>query len=177
MAKIYTDDSRVKYVVTTVSPERTKEEIDAKLREYGIGDIGWHYFPDKPSEPIFVTFGIEEIINGVKVKVAARVTCPAIWNKAVPRSPNPERRVESLNLKVSMRTMFWYIKAHLETAYAMQSSRVAGFLPDIVTNSGRTYFDSVLGRIHEFAALPEEVQEKPREIEVIATKPRNVTNE
>ena len=80
-----------------------------------------------------------------------------------------------------MRTMFWYIKSQLENSYAMQSSRVAAFLPDIVTPSGKRYFDTMKQRLNQFQALPEH-QETQREVEVIIPekpngKPKDVTHE
>jgi hypothetical protein len=83
--------------------------------------------------------------------------------------------VERVNLKVSMRAMFYYIKTHLESAYYMQSSRVAGFLSDMVTPNGKRYFDTLKERLDQFQALEYDHEpEKPREVEVI--KPKNVTN-
>ena len=66
-----------------------------------------------------------------------------------------------------MRAMFWYIKANLENSYAMQSSRVAAFLPDAVMPNGKRFFDNVKGQLDRFQALPEPQKEKPREIKVI----------
>jgi len=172
--KIFTDDPLVKYCNTTVSDVRTREEIDAKLREYDVVDIAWHWKPT--ANDVYVQFGIEEIINEVPIKVVVKVVCPMIWNKANRNAKIPERRTEHVNLEVGMRAMFWYIKSHLETAYAMQSSRVAGFLPDIITHNGRTYFDSVLNRITDFAALPEPTETVGRKVEVVKQQPRNITN-
>lgn len=173
--KIFTDDELVKYVNTTISPERTKDEISAKLVEYHVVDVAWHWKPDVYD--IFVQFGIEEVINGKPVMVIARVTCPTIWNRANPKAKTPERRREYVDLKASMRAMYWYIKSHLETAYAMQSSMVAGFLPDIVTNNNERYFDTVIHRVSEFAALPEKTEkETPREVQIVKRERINVTN-
>ncbi len=66
--------------------------------------------------------------------------------------------------------MWWYIKAHLETAYAMQSSRVAAFLPDMITKDGRRYFDTIKQRIDQYRALDAPLEESQREVEVITPK-------
>jgi len=179
MVKIYTDDPRVKYITTTISPERTREEISEKLRAYNTYDIYWHWRPE--ANDVYVQFIIEEVIDGVVAKVGAKVVMPTLWDKAVKNSPKPERRIETVNLKASMRTMFWYIKSQLENSYAMQSSRVAAFLPDIVTPSGKRYFDTMKQRLNQFQALPEH-QETQREVEVIIPekpngKPKDVTHE
>jgi hypothetical protein len=171
--KIYTDDPKVHYISTTVSPERTRDEISEVLRAYDTSDIMWHWKPDVAD--VYVQFIIEEIIDGYPARIGAKVVMPTIWDKAVRNSPKPERRVEQINLKVSMRAMFWYIKSHMETVYYMQSSRVAAFLPDMVTPNGKRYFDTLKERLSQFEALDYNPEpEQQREVEVI--KPKNVTN-
>lgn len=166
--KIYTNDPLVAYASTEVSPERTMEEISAILRYYGTTDIHWHYPSSQKLEQlaqgkydqetlnIYVTFSIEEVIEGKKVKVAAHVQCPILWKKASSyKSVAKKLQEDRPDLRVSMRTMFHYIKTHLEAAYAMQSSRVASFMSDIITPSGKTLYTSLAnsGRLSEFAAL------------------------
>lgn len=163
--KIFTDDPRVKYVTTSIAPERTREEISEKLRAYDTYDIYWHWRPEQ--NDVYVQFIIEEVIDGVPAKVGAKVVMPIIWDKAVPRSPDPKRRVEQVNLKVSMRALFWYIKANLENAYAMQSSRVAAFLPDTIQPNGKRFFDNLKSRLDQFQALPDVPREKPVDVEVV----------
>lgn len=165
--KIYTDDPRVKYVNTTISPERTREEISEKLRAYDTFDIYWHWRPE--TNDVYVQFIIEEIIDGFPAKVGAKVIMPTIWDKANRNAKTPERRTERINLAVSMRAMFWYIKANLENSYAMQSSRVAAFLPDMIAPNGKRYFDTMKERLTQFQALPEQ-QEMQREVKVIKPK-------
>ena len=171
--KIFTDDPKVHYINTTISPERTREEISEVLRAFDTSDILWHWKPD--INDVYVQFIIEEIIDGIPARIGAKVVMPTIWDKAVKNSPNPERRVERVNLKVSMRAMYWYVKTHLETAYAMQSSRVAAFLPDMVTSNGKRFFDTLKERLDQFKALEHREPEKQREVEVI--KPKNITKE
>ena len=175
MVKIYNDDQLVKYVNTTIPAEKTKDEISSKLVEYHIADIAWHWRPEIGD--IFVQFGIEEVINGVPIKVLAKVKCPVIWQRALTKSKFPQNKIEHIDLNASMRAMYWYIKSHLESAYAMQSTMLAGFLPNIVTNKNETFFKSVLERVNQFAALPEPSQQE-QPIEVVQTKREriNVTN-
>jgi len=176
MVKIYTDDPRVKYVKTTIAPERTKQEIDAKLREYGTYDVAWHWRPEL--NDVFVMFTIEEVIDNIPAKVTAKVVMPTLWDKAVKNSPKPDRQIETVNLKSSMRTMFWYIKSQLEVRHAMQSSRVAAFLPDLITSNGNRYFDNLKNRLDQFQALESKPETAQREVEVIVPKNvRNVTYE
>lgn len=173
--KIYTDDPRVSYKGTTINPERTREEISALLREYDTGDIWWHWKPD--ANDIYVNFIIEEVIDGIPVRVAAKVVCPVIWAKASRNARTPERRIEQPNLQVSMRAMYWYIKTHLETSYAMQSSRVAAFLSDMVIPNGGRFFDQIKSRLDQFKALENKVESAQRDVEVIKPPPRNITKE
>ena len=173
--KVYTDDPKVHYINTTISPERTRDEISEVLRAYETADIHWHWRPE--SNDVYVQFIIEEVIDGIPARVGAKVVMPTIWDKAVLRSPKQSRRVEQVNLKVSMRAMFWYIKTHLETAYAIQSSRVAAFLPDMVTRNGQRYFDAMKERLDQFRALEDHAESPQREVEVIPPKRRNITRE
>jgi hypothetical protein len=173
--KIYTDDPKVHYIKSTVSPDRIREQIDEVLRAYDTYDIHWHWNPK--ANDIYVRFVIEEVIDGVHVQVAAKVVCPVLWDKAVRNSPKPERRVERPNLTVSMRAMHWYIKSHLEAAYYLQSSRAAAFLPDLVGRDGGRFFDQIKGRLDQFQALEHHAEPTGREVEVIPPKPRNVTYE
>ena len=173
--KIYSDDPLVKYVNTTIPAEKTKDEISSKLVEYHVSDIFWHWKPELGD--IWVQFGIEEVIDDKPIAVLAKVVCPVIWNKANPRSKLPANRYEHIDLKASMRAMFWYIKSHLESSYAMQSSMLAGFLPNIVTSNNDVFFKTVLDRVTEFAALPEpEKREAPPEVTQVKRERINVTN-
>ena len=149
--KIYSDDPLVSYKKTSINPEQTKNQISAKLGQYGVHDILWHWKPDEFD--VFVQFIIEENVDGLPMRVMAKVPCPFIWDKAKSRSLKAEKRVDNINLKISMRAMYWYIKTHLESAYAMQSSKIAGFLSDVVTPNGTTYFDEIKGRIDRYGAL------------------------
>jgi len=162
--KIFTDDPKVHYINTTISPERTRDKISEILRAYDTSDIHWHWKPEQ--NDVYVQFIIEEIIDNIPARITAKVIMPNIWDKAVRNSPKPERRIEQINLKVSMRGMFWYIKTHLETAYAMQSSRVAAFLSDMATKKGKRYFDVLKETLDEYKALEEHI-EPQREVEVI----------
>jgi hypothetical protein len=172
--KIYTDDPHVHYIATTISPERTRDEISEILRAFDTSDILWHWKPDV--NDVYVQFIIEEIIDGIPARIGAKVVMPTIWDKAVKNSPKPERRIEQVNLKVSMRAMHWYIKSHMETAYAMQSSRIAGFLPDMVSHGGRRFFDEMKDRLDQFAALENKTAPEPQR-EVITVKPRVINPE
>ena len=165
MKKIYTDDEKVKYVKTTVAPERTRDDISEVLRKYDTSLIAWQWKPE--INDVYVMFQNEETLDGIPVKVGAKVFMPIIWDKAVSRSPDPKRRVEQVNLNVSMRAMFWYIKANMENAYVMQSSRISAFLSDTIQPNGKRMFDNLRRRLDQFQALPEPSREQPIDVEVI----------
>lgn len=149
--KIYSDDPLVHYQKTTLSPERSKSEIDGVLAEFQIKDVHWHW--DPLHNLIYVQFKLNEVVNGLQVDVAARVDCPTIWDKAKPkgRPPTPE----GINWRVSMRAVWWFIKTHLEMSMVMKSSKVAAFLPNIVAGKDKTLKDIIIPRINQFQALPE----------------------
>jgi hypothetical protein len=80
--------------------------------------------------------------------------------------------------------MFWYIKANMENAYVMQSSRISAFLSDTIQPNGKRMFDNLRKRLDQFQALPELSREQPIDVEIIVPangqkKPDrvNVTNE
>lgn len=173
MVKIFTDDPKVHYITTSISPERTRDEISEVLRQYDTSLIAWNWKPDV--NDVWVQFQVEEVIDGFPAKVTVKVVMPTIWDKAVSRSPNPKRRVEQVNLAVSMRAMYWYIKSAMENAYAMQSSRVAAFLPDMVMQNGKRFFDEMKQQLDRFKAVEYKPESAQREVQVI--KPRNITHE
>ena len=176
--KVYTDDPKVHYINTTINPERTRDEISEILRAFDTADIHWHWRPE--TNDIYVQFIIEEIIDGIPARVGAKVVMPTIWDKEVVKGHKENRHLERVNLKVSMRAMYWYIKSHMETAYAMQSSRVAAFLPDMITKNGARYFDVLKERLDQFRALEAPIEQAQREVEVIRPEQRprkNVTPE
>lgn len=154
MKKIYTDDPLIAYAHTKVAAFKTKNEIDIKLMEYNAENIAWHWKPD--AYDIFVQFSLTEAVNEVPVSVVIRVNCPILWDKGNKLARHEERKVERVNLEVGLRSMYWYIKSHLETSYAMQGGLISGFLPDIVTRNGETYFNSIISKISSFAALTDE---------------------
>lgn len=143
--KIYTDDPLVFYKGTVISPLRTRAEIDSMLALYGIYETAWHWKPD--ANDIWIMFNITEQINGVPVKVAAKVECYILWDKANKNAKTPEKRVERPNLGVSMRWMFYYIKTHLQAAYTQGSSKVMAFLPNVTNFEGKTVEQEFLPKI------------------------------
>lgn len=147
--KIYSDDPLVHYKGSTVSSERTKAEIDGLLAEYGVKDTLWHWVPEQFD--VWVQFGVEEMMEGQMVKGTAKVPCPTIWDRAKPRGrpPTPEH----INMRHGLRAMHWFIKTHLETAYAMQSGKIVAFLPYIQAGKDKALKDVILPQLRMYQAL------------------------
>lgn len=154
VTKIYTNDPLVHYATTELSPQRTRDQINGILAEYGIKKVAWNF--DIPRE-VWVLFDLTEVIDGTAIKVAVKVKCPTLWDPARPRARDPAGRVESINWKISMRAMYWYIKTHLETAYAMQSSNTVAFLGFIQSaDPNKTLKDFILPQLTRYAQLTEQ---------------------
>lgn len=164
--KIYSDDPLVHYKDSTVAPERTKVEIDMMLAQWGVKDSFWHWDPEHNS--VYVQFKIEEIVpvkdqegSEIPIEAVVKVECPTIWDKASPRAHTSERRTEKINWRISMRALHWFLKSHLEMAYAMQSSKTRAFLSYVRSTDGdRDLGDYALPRLQKLrdqAALPEKV--------------------
>lgn len=148
--KIYSDDPLVHYAHTNLPPARTKQQIDGILAEYGVTVVTWSF--DIPRE-VYVIFWFEDKVEGRLTKIPAKIACPTIWNRARPRAHTPEARTEQIDWKTSMRVMFWFIKTHLETAYAMQSGNVVGFLPFLMGSNQKLLKDYLLPQLNRFIAL------------------------
>ena len=153
--KIFSDDPLIKYKGTSISAECTKHQIDGVLSEYEVQDIYWHWNQKlidsgEPGE-IYVMFKIEETIEGLPVKVGIRVDCPTIWDRAKPKRRPP--RSEMVNWRVSLRAMHWFIYTHLNSAYAMQSSKTMAFLPYVQTGRGQQFKDMILPELKTYRAL------------------------
>lgn len=145
MVKIFTDDPLIKFKDTEVAAERTKHQIDGVLSEYEVKDIYWHWDPSHKDLVTFVQFKIDEIINGVPVKVSVKVDCPTIWSRAKPKGRPPT--VEKINWDVSMRAMYHFIYSHLNNAYAMQSSNTIAFLGYVQNKEGVQMKDVIIPRL------------------------------
>jgi len=168
--KIYTDDPLVPYKTTVVSELRTKAEIDGILAEWQLSDYHWHWKPEQ--NDIYVQFLLEEDVGGLPVKVTVKVVCPIIWDRENKRGRPP--RPEQVNVRISMRCMWWFIKSHLEMAYVTQSSKTAALLPYIASASGQMLKDLLIPQISQLQplrALPSEGQER-KQISTIISIPR-----
>ena len=127
--KIYSDDPNLPYKTTRLKALYTKSEIDGLFAKWGVKDVFWHWDPEH--NDVFVQFKIIEDVEGVSLQVSAKVHAPAIWDHKT------RSKSESVNWDISMRVMFWFIKSHLESAYLLQSSKTASFLPYIASGDGQ----------------------------------------
>jgi len=153
IVKIYSDDPLVHYAQTKLPPETTRNQINGILAEYGVKKVAWNF--DIPRE-VWVLFDDEETIQGFPIRVPVKVPCPTIWNRANPRAHSPDKKVENIDWKVSLRVMYWFIKTHLETGYAMQSGKAIAFLAYIKSANGQQVKDFFLPELAKYKALTEE---------------------
>jgi hypothetical protein len=145
--KIYTDDPNLPYKTTKLNALYTKAQIDGLFAQWGVKDVYWHWEPE--ANDVYAMFKINEEIEGITVNVSARVDCPTVWNHKT------RNKTEEVNWNISMRTMYWYIKTHLEEAYLRQSSKVAAFLPDLTgKEEGQTLKDIIIPHISDIQKLP-----------------------
>jgi hypothetical protein len=167
LEKIYSDDPLLKYKDTEINATRTKAQIDGILAEYGVQDVWWHWEKDAIEKneiaDIFVNFKLDEIVDDLPVKVAIKVMCPIIWDREKPkgRPPRPER----VNWNISMRAMHWFIYTHLNSSYAMRSSKIVAFLPFIQSASGKNLKDLIIPKLSEYKALEEKAKREPTTIQ------------
>jgi len=149
--KIFSDDPNLPYKTTKLKALHTKSKIDGLFAKWGVKDVYWHRDPEH--NEVFVQFKIAEEIDGVPLQVSAKVEAPAIWDHRT------RSKAECVNWDISMRVMYWFIKSHLESAYLLQSSKTAAFLPYIASGDGvKTLKDLIIPRMNEvqqLAALPE----------------------
>ncbi len=144
--KIYSDDPNLPYKTTKLRALYTKSEIDGLFAKWGVKDVYWHWDPEH--NDVFVQFKIAEEIDGVPLQVSAKVEAPSIWDHKT------RSKTECVNWDISMRVMYWFIKSHLESAYLLQSSKTAAFLPYIASKDGeKTLKDLIIPRINEVQQL------------------------
>jgi hypothetical protein len=172
--KIFTDDPLIHYASTQISAIRTRAEIDSLLALYGIYEVAWHWKPEQ--KDIWVMFHITEEINGKPVKVTAKIVCNILWDKGNKLAKTPEKRAERSNIAVSVRALYYYIKAGLQASYSMQSSKVAAFLPNITNNEGKTTWEKIepfiTAKNGQYALLEDNTQEFKPEVRAIPQRNR-----
>jgi len=127
--KIFNDDPLVHYRNSTVNPEATKHQVDALLSEYGLVNIKW----TQNGEVYTVHF--EAPFKGRLIPI--RKTCPLIYD-----------RNGHVDWTVSMRTLYWGLKAALENAYVSSITIVETFLSNVVIN-GTTLKDTIMPQLEQ----------------------------
>jgi hypothetical protein len=154
--KIYSDDPHLPYKTMKLRALYTKSEIDCLFAKGGVKDVFWHWDPEHNN--VNVLFKIEEEIEGSSLQVSVKVEAPAIWDHKT------RSKAESMNWNISLRVMYWFIKSHLESAYLLQSSKTAAFLPYIASKDGaKVLKDVIIPRMNEvqrLVALPENFARK-----------------
>jgi hypothetical protein len=142
--KIYVDDPAVPYKSTKIDPRTTKSEIEGLLARWGIKKAGWEW--DLESGKATLEFQYSEMIDNTAVSQWVKVEAPIIWNKKskTHRSFNSE---ETINWAVSMRTLYWWMKTHLEMTYLEQADKTTMFLPFIMNANEATLANILVPKI------------------------------
>lgn len=157
--KLYVDDRNIPFKGTTIKPLETKSDIDAILAKWGIKKTGWEFDLDQNKVSVFFELPFEKFGN-TQMSPVVRLEPPRIWNKRTRKGG------ESINWKISLRILHWFIKETLAMAYAMQSQKTVAFLPHIQTGETETLKDIILPRLSKFIALPETVTDAPAVITI-----------
>jgi hypothetical protein len=142
MTQIFTNDPVVPYRNTTIPALTTKSEIDGLLARWGIKKSAWDW--DLENGKVTLNFQVNEVIEGKEVQVVVELAAPKIYDK--PNRRNPKLTV---NWRVSIRVLYWWLKSHLEYHYLSQSSKTAMFLPFIQGTNGKTLEKMLIPRLTE----------------------------
>lgn len=152
--KIYSDDPAVPYKSTDVDPRTTKAEIEGLLARWGIKKSGWDW--DLENGKCVLEFQYVEIIQNVPVSQWVRLEPPQIFNHA--RKDQHSHKVvggESINWKVSLRVLYWWLKCHLEMTYLSKYDKSAMLLPFIETGAGKTVAETLVPKmVNQIAPAP-----------------------
>lgn len=153
--RIYTTDRNIPFKSTRLSALESKADIDGLLARWGIKQYEWIWDPD--NERIELRFQIREMvkdIDGIENEILPIVIfkCYPIWNKKT----NRKYKEDSINWSVSMRAMFWGLKASLLKAHLFQTSKARQFLDhiEIPGSQGKTIGDVLVHNMSELKALP-----------------------
>jgi hypothetical protein len=144
MTQIFSNDPVVPYKTTEINPLTTKAEIDGLLARWGIKKSAWDW--DLENNRAVLNFQITETIDGKEVNVVVELKCPLIYQKPTKRNPKL-----TVNWRMSVRVLYWWLKSHLEYHYLSQSSKTAMFLPFIQTANGKTLEKRLIPQLGEIA--------------------------
>jgi hypothetical protein len=151
--KIYADDRDVPFKTTKISPINTRSDIDAILARWGIKKTGWNFDPDNNQVEVQFQLPFEKF-GGADISPVVRLSSPRIWNRKKRNSSEPE----SVNWRVSLRILHWFIKNTLAMAYAMQSQKAVAFLPYIETGKNQLLKDLISGNFKNLHALEQKAE-------------------
>jgi hypothetical protein len=170
------------YKSTTISPERSKAEIDKMLKDFGIGKRAWL---SSETEDILI-FDWTVNVNGVQKTLNFELRPPDIrqtkrvWNQKTYRT----EKVNVRNDAVAYRLLYNYVKNKLEAIRVGMVTVENEFMAQIQlhlkngasTTMGQELAGMIVNRKIENALEYREIE--PQEvIEQNGNSPRNVTNE
>ncbi len=143
--KLYIDDPAVPYKTTHIDPLTTKSEIEGILARWGIKKAGWEW--DLENGKVTLEFQYAEMINNMPVSQWVKLSPPIIWNKRPKSRRYGSSNEETINWSVSMRTLYWWLKTHLEMTHLQNLDKTTMFLPFIMNAEEKTLADVLVPKI------------------------------
>ena len=143
--RIYVDDPAVPYKTTKIDPLTTKSEIEGVLARWGIKKAGWEW--DLENDKVVLEFQYTETVNGVAVSQWVKLEPPTIWNKRPKSHRYGVKNEESINWAVSMRTMYWWLKTHMEMIHLQNLDKTTMLLPFIMNAEEKTLSEVLVPKI------------------------------
>jgi hypothetical protein len=164
------------YKSTTISPERTKADIDKMLKDFGITNRAWI---SKDGEDLIIFEWTIEL-NGVEKKLAFELQPPDIrqtrrvWNQKTSQT----EKVNVRNDAIAYRLLFNYIKNKLEAVRVGMVTVENEFMSQIkfsLRNGSSTTMGQELAGLIINHKIENALEYRPTQEEIIA--PMNVTEE
>jgi hypothetical protein len=143
--KIYVDDPSVPYKTTKIDPLTTKSEIEGILARWGIKKVGWEW--DLETGRVVLEFQYAEMIGNTPVSQWVKLQPPTIWNKPAKRPRYGAETEDSVNWSVSLRTMYWWLKTHMEMIHLQGYDKTTMLLPFIMNAEEKTLADVLVPKM------------------------------
>jgi hypothetical protein len=87
------------------------------------------------------------MINNHPISQWVKISPPTIWNKALKTKRYSDPGEESINWAVSMRTLYWWLKTHLEMTHLQNLDKTTMLLPFIMNAEEKTLADVLVPKI------------------------------
>ena len=125
------------YANTTVSPHRSKEQIEELLQRVGATGFVWKSFTGEET--------IQALLEWQGKKLGFQIEI---------------RYEDERERKQRLRAMYWYLKSKIEAIQFGLVELEREFLPYLLTQSGRTVFEEIGENLPTMLALPSGTEAK-----------------